>query len=70
MREFPGPLEGWSIMVTITGPDRLNPVFRIPQPRDNDRTTPSLPAETAPNEVVRTRLNRWAARGSNPGPRD
>ena len=40
--------------VTITGPDRLVPVFRIPQPRNQDEAATALPAETAPKGVVRT----------------
>lgn len=40
--------------VTITGPDRLIPVLRIPQPHNNDKVTPTQPAQTAPNGVVRT----------------
>lgn len=44
--------------VMITGPDRLIPVFRIPQPRNNDGAASALPAETAPNGVVRT-MTKW-----------
>jgi site-specific DNA recombinase len=36
--------------VTITGPDRLIPVFRIPQADKNNGATPALPADTAPKE--------------------
>lgn len=39
--------------VTITGPDRLTPVFRIPQPTPNQAAT-ALPAEIAPKGAVRT----------------
>lgn len=51
--------------VTITGPDRLIPVFRIPQPRNN-RAAPALPAETAPNGVVRTMTNLVGRQGLEP----
>jgi transcriptional regulator with XRE-family HTH domain len=40
--------------VTITAPDRLIPVFRIPQPRNNDGTATALPAGTTPTGMVRT----------------
>ena len=40
--------------VTITAPDRLIPVFRIPQPRHNDGAATALPAETTPTGMVRT----------------
>ncbi len=39
--------------VAITGPDRLIPVFRIPQAHNNDEAGPALAAETAPNGAVR-----------------
>ena len=53
--------------VTITGPDRLIPVFRIPQPRNNDEAAPALPAETAPNGVVRTMTTSVEVPGIEPG---
>jgi site-specific DNA recombinase len=40
--------------VTITGPDRLIPVFRIPQPHTPNSATASPPAETPPTGPVRT----------------
>ncbi|TKG66322.1 recombinase family protein [Prauserella endophytica] len=52
--QIKGLVEALVAKVTITGPDRLIPVFRIPQPRNNDGTAPALPAETAPKGVVRT----------------
>ncbi|WP_245959610.1 recombinase family protein [Prauserella flavalba] len=52
--------------VTITGPDRLIPVFRIPQPRNNDGAAPALPAETAPNGVVRTMTKSVGRQGLEP----
>ncbi len=52
--------------VTITGPDRLIPVFRIPQPRNNDTTAPAPPAETAQNGVVRTMAKSVELRGIEP----
>ncbi|GAA5115350.1 recombinase family protein [Haloechinothrix salitolerans] len=52
--------------VTITGPDRLIPVFRIPQPRNNDGAAPALPAETAPNGVVRTMTKSVGRAGLEP----
>jgi site-specific DNA recombinase len=52
--------------VTITGPDRLIPVFRIPQPRNNDGGAPALPAETAPKGVVRTMTTSVGRAGLEP----
>ena len=52
---------------TITGPDRLIPVIRIPQPRNNDGAAPALPAETAPNGVVRTMTKSVEVPGIEPG---
>ncbi|GAA5110117.1 recombinase family protein [Haloechinothrix salitolerans] len=43
--------------VKITGPDRLIPVFRIPQPRYNEEAASALPAETASKGAVRTMTN-------------
>jgi DNA-binding CsgD family transcriptional regulator len=40
--------------VTITGPNRLTPVFRIPQPHTQDTATTALAAETTPQGPVRT----------------
>jgi site-specific DNA recombinase len=40
--------------VIITGPDRLVPVFRIPQPADQNGAATAQPAEAAPNRAVRT----------------
>lgn len=54
--------------VTVTGPDRLVPVFRIPQPRiDNDGVAPALPADTTPNGVLRTMTNLVEVPGIEPG---
>jgi site-specific DNA recombinase len=39
--------------VTVTGPDRVIPVFRLPRPHNNGAAT-ALPAETAPEGMVRT----------------
>ena len=47
--------------------DRLIPVFRIPQPRNNDGAAPALPAETAPNGVVRTMTKSVGRPGLEPG---
>ncbi|GGU47098.1 recombinase family protein [Lentzea flava] len=52
--------------VTITGPDRLIPVFRIPQPRNSDEAAPAQAADTAPNGVVRTMTNLVELRGIEP----
>ena len=46
-------IEALVAQVTITGPDRLIPVFRIPQPPPNKDAT-ALPAETPPKGAVRT----------------
>ena len=40
--------------VTITGPDRLVPVFRVPQPGHDEEAAPAQSAGTAPNAPVRT----------------
>ena len=40
--------------VTITGPDRLVPVFRVPQPEYDDGAAPAQSAGTTPNTPVRT----------------
>lgn len=53
--------------VTVAGPDRLVPVFRIPQPRiDNDGVAPALPADTTPNGVLRTMTNLVGRQGLEP----
>src|SRR5262249_25269713 len=52
--------------VTITGPDRLRPVFRIPQPRD-DGATIALPAETTRKGTVRTMTTLVGRPGLEPG---
>ncbi|MGH3564890.1 MAG: recombinase family protein [Pseudonocardia sp.] len=43
--------------VMITRPDRLVPVFRVPQPGHNEGAAPTQPAGTAPNAPVRTPTN-------------
>ena len=40
--------------VIITGPDRLVPVFRIPQPADENGAATAQPAATTPSGAVRT----------------
>ncbi|GAA4884649.1 recombinase family protein [Saccharopolyspora cebuensis] len=52
--------------VKITGPDRLVPVFRIPQPRNNEEAAPASPAETASKGAVRTMTNLVELRGIEP----
>ena len=52
--------------VTITGPDRLVPVFRIPQPRQDNGAAPALPAETAQTGVVRTMTKSVGRQGLEP----
>jgi site-specific DNA recombinase len=52
--------------VTITAPDRLIPVFRIPQPRDNDGAATALPAETTPTGMVRTMTKSVGRLGLEP----
>ncbi len=52
--------------VKITGPDRLVPVFRIPQPRHNEEAAPASPAETASKGAVRTMTNLVELRGVEP----
>jgi site-specific DNA recombinase len=39
---------------TITARNRLVPVFRIPDPRNDNPAATALPAETTPNISVRT----------------
>jgi site-specific DNA recombinase len=43
-------IEALVAKVTITGPNRLVPFFRIPQPRNANEAASALPAETAPKE--------------------
>ena len=52
--------------VIITGPDRLVPVFRIPQPADENGAATAQPAETAPNGAVRTMTKLVELRGIEP----
>ena len=52
--------------VTITGPDRLVPVFRIPQPHNDNGAATGPPAETAPKGTVRTMTNSVELRGIEP----
>jgi site-specific DNA recombinase len=52
--------------VTITGPDRLRPVFRIPQPRNDNGAATAVPAETAPKGTVRTMTNLVELTGFEP----
>ena len=52
--------------VTITGPDRLIPVFRIPQPDNHNEAAPALPAETAPKGMVRTMTKSVGRLGLEP----
>ncbi|GAA3551845.1 hypothetical protein GCM10022222_39290 [Amycolatopsis ultiminotia] len=47
-------IEALVAKVTITGPNTLTPVLRIPQPRNANETAPALPAETALKGMVRT----------------
>ncbi|MGH3550517.1 MAG: hypothetical protein ACRDQU_20835 [Pseudonocardiaceae bacterium] len=47
-------VEAFVAQVTITGPDRLIPVFRIPQPNNTNGAATAPTAETAPKAVVRT----------------
>jgi site-specific DNA recombinase len=53
--------------VTITASDRLTPVFRIPQPRDNDGAATALPAEATPTGMVRTMTKSVEVPGIEPG---
>ena len=53
--------------VKITGPDRLLPVFRIPQPPNNNEAVPASPAETASKGAVRTVTNLVEVPGIEPG---
>lgn len=53
--------------VKITGPDRLVPVFRIPQPHKNE-AAPASPAETASEGAVRTMPNLVVPTGFEPAP--
>jgi site-specific DNA recombinase len=52
--------------VTITGPDRLVPVFRVPQPEHDEGAAPATSAGTAPNAPVRTPTNSVELRGFEP----
>jgi site-specific DNA recombinase len=52
--------------VIITGPDRLVPVFRIPQPAHENGAATAQPAETAPNGAVRTMTKLVELRGFEP----
>lgn len=52
--------------VTVTGPDRLIPVFRLPQPRNDNGAATAQPAETAPKGVVRTMTNSVGRAGLEP----
>ncbi len=52
--------------VVITGPDRLVPVFRVPQPGHDEEAAPTQPAGTAPNTPVRTPTNVVGPRGIEP----
>ncbi|MDT7724141.1 MAG: site-specific recombinase [Actinomycetota bacterium] len=60
--------------VTITAPDRLIPVFRIPQPHNTNGAATALPAETTPKGMVRTMtksvelLRRYSNRPDLTGP--
>jgi site-specific DNA recombinase len=56
-------VEALVAQVTITGPDRLVPVFRISQPRNEA----ALPAETAPKGVVRAMTKSVGRPGLEPG---
>ncbi|MFD2417740.1 recombinase family protein [Amycolatopsis pigmentata] len=54
--------------VTITGPDRLIPVFRIPQPRaDDEGAITAQPAATTPDTAVRTMTKSVGRPGLEPG---
>lgn len=64
--QIKGLVEALVAKVTVTGPDRLIPVFRIPQPRYNDGAAPALPAKTAPNGVVRTMTESVGPEGVEP----
>ena len=50
----------------ITGPDRLVPVFRIPQPVQEDGAATAQPAETAPTDAVRPTTKLVELRGLEP----
>ncbi|MGH3614152.1 MAG: recombinase family protein [Pseudonocardia sp.] len=52
--------------VTITGPDRLVPVFRVPQPRHDEGAAPAVSAGTAPTAPVRTPTKLVGPRGIEP----
>ena len=52
--------------VIITGPDRLVPVFRIPQTAHVNGAATAQPAETAPKSAVRTMTKLVESRGIEP----
>lgn len=59
-------IEALVAKVTITGPNTLTPVFRIPQPRNANEAATALPAETAPKGVVRTMTRSVGRAGLEP----
>ena len=52
--------------VTITGPDRLIPVFRIPNVGHETGAAPALRADTTPDQAVRTLTTLVELRGFEP----
>jgi site-specific DNA recombinase len=52
-----GLVEALVASVTVTGPDRLRPVFRIPDTTNHNEAASALPADTAPKGTVRTMTN-------------
>ncbi len=52
--------------VTITAPDRLTPVFRIPQPPTPNGAATATPAETTPQGAVRTMTKSVELTGIEP----
>jgi site-specific DNA recombinase len=59
-------IEALIAKVTITGPNTLKPVFRIPQPRNTNEAATAQPAETAPKGVVRTMTTSVGRQGLEP----
>ncbi|WP_219905289.1 hypothetical protein [Actinopolyspora mortivallis] len=52
--------------VKITGPDRLAPAFRVPQPQNNKEAASASPAEAASKGPVRTMTNSVELTGLEP----
>ena len=61
-----GLVEALVASVIATGPDRLRPVFRIPDTTNHYEAASALPADTAPKGTVRTMTNLVELRGIEP----